>query len=282
MSRKSKKNDKKRSTRKTGTKKSRKSTTKKDEESEKDFFTSWMKFQEDLGTQIGEVIERQQAFHKDLNTKWSEMSDDMTERINKALPTDDSVKDLQGLWERYIKNMNKNMERFMESETQAFDTLHERWKPLSEEMNKVVLDLGKSKDVRSSQMKLIDSWIKISQEMTEQMSRSIETGGKEFKDLRGTWNDLMEDLNKMTIKLQESQSSTEVGDSIKTLAETTRKINELFIDQLDTDMVELTRRQDFWLRTMSDMSTGFVKAMWDMNLKLLEEGQRDVTNKRRR
>jgi hypothetical protein len=132
------------------------------------------------------------------------------------------------------------------------------------------MTLNKSKDVRSSQEKLLTSWIKLSQEMTAQMSKSIETGGEEFKEMRNSWFNLLTNMEKLASKIQESDP--DMAESVKTWSETTKKLNDEFLTQMDSDLEEMTRRSNSWLHTMSDMSTSFVKAMWEINLKMLDTG----------
>lgn len=239
-------------------------------DAERNMFSFWMNFQEDMGRQVSKVIETQQQFHKDLNKRWSEMSDDIMKRLNVDLPADKQVAELQTMWEKYMKDMNRNLESFLASETEAFDALYARWKPLSEDMNKAIMALGTSKDLKGAQQKLLDSWLRITQAITDQMAQSAKFSSREIKGMRTAWSNLMGDMESFTRKYQES--NPEMADTVKRWSDASKRINDLFLAQMDTDMTEVVRRQDFWVHTMSDMSTGFVKAMWETNMRLLEGG----------
>jgi hypothetical protein len=263
-----KKSDSKRAKKDTGSQKTRGSGL------EYDFMNTWVNFQEDMGKQIADVIQNQQEYHKDLNKKWLDMSGEITKKMTNSLPSDDAQAELQRTWERYMNEMKVKMDRFLNTELEAYDSLHDKWKPLSEEMTKAVMAMGTAKNVRQAQERLLRSWMDISREITTQMTKSIHLGTEEFKGLRVTWSNLLQDMGKVAKEMQDT--NPEMADGLKVWDETTKKVNTLFMSQMDTDLEELTRRQTFWMQTMSDMSANFVKTVWDMNLKMFEKGMTEM------
>ena len=234
-----------------------------------DLIKFWTDLQEDLGKQITQIMERQQRFYEDFNGKWTKVSTEMTDTVSKATMNNDQLEDIQQVWENHAQKMNQRLESIMKSESETFETLNSKWKALSEDMSKAVMSLGNINDMRKSQERFLMTWSEMSQEMTRQMARSIEMGNGEFKVLRDTWMELVEDMDSKAREITERDPS--LVETMKTWTDSSRELNKHLMDHLDTSAEDVSKLQTMWTRSLSNVTSEFVKSVWDMNMKWFEE-----------
>jgi|GEM_PF-6660393 len=234
-----------------------------------DLIKFWTDLQEDLGKQITQIMERQQRFYEDFNGKWTKVSTEMTDTVSKATMNNDQLEDIQQVWERHAQKMNQRLETIMKSETETFETLNGKWKSMSEDMNKAVMSLGNINDMRKSQERFLMTWAEMSQEMSRQMARSIEMGNGEFKVLRDTWMELVEDMDSKARDITERDPS--LVETMKTWTDSSRELNKNLMDHMDNSAEDVSKLQTMWTRSLSNVTSEFVKSVWDMNMKWYEE-----------
>ena len=234
-----------------------------------DIIRFWTDLQEDMGNQISQLLERQQKFYENFSGKWTKVSGDLTDTMSKATMSNSQFTDIQQVWEKHQQTMNQRLESIMKSENEAFETLSEKWKALSEDMSKAVMSLGNPTDMRKSQERFLMTWTELSQEMTRQMARSIEMGSGEFKVLRDTWLEIVEDMDRQAKDLTDKDPS--LNETMKTWTETSRDLNKNLMDHLDASTEDVAKLQTMWTHSLSNITSEFVKSVWDMNLKWFEE-----------
>jgi hypothetical protein len=234
-----------------------------------DLIKFWTDLQQDLGKQITQIMERQQKFYEDFNGKWTKVSTEMTDTVSKATMNNDRLEDIQQVWERHAQKMNERLETIMKSESETFETLNGKWKSMSEDMNKAVMSLGNVNDMRKSQERFLMTWAEMSQEMSRQMARSIEMGNGEFKVLRDTWMELVEDMDIKARDITERDPS--LVETMKTWTESSRELNKHLMDHMDDSAEDVSKLQTMWTRSLSNVTSEFVKSVWDMNMKWYEE-----------
>ena len=234
-----------------------------------DLIKFWTNLQEDLGKQITQIMERQQRFYEDFNGKWTKVSTEMTDTVSKATMNNEQLEDIQQVWERHSQKMNQRLESIMKSESETFENLNGKWKSMSEDMSKAVMSLGNINDMRKSQERFLMTWTEMSQEMTRQMARSIEMGNGEFKVLRDTWTELVEDMDTKARDITERDPS--LVETMKTWNDNSRELNKNLMDHMDNSAEDVSKLQTMWTRSLSNVTSEFVKSVWDANMKWYEE-----------
>jgi hypothetical protein len=234
-----------------------------------DLIKFWTNLQEDLGKQITQIMERQQRFYEDFNGKWTKVSTEMSDTVSKATMNNEQLEDIQAVWERHSQKMNQRLESIMKSESETFENLNGKWKTMSEDMSKAVMSLGNINDMRKSQERFLMTWTEMSQEMTRQMARSIEMGNGEFKVLRDTWTELVEDMDTKARDITERDPS--LLETMKTWNENSRELNKNLMDHMDNSAEDVSKLQTMWTRSLSNVTSEFVKSVWDANMKWYEE-----------
>ena len=234
-----------------------------------DLIKFWMDLQQDMGKQISQIMDRQQRFYEDFSGKWTKVSSEMTETMSKATMTNDQLGDIQQAWDRHQQRMNQRLDSIMKSENEAFESLNQKWKALSEDMSKAVMSLGNVTDMRKSQERFLMTWTELSREMTRQLARSIEMGSGEVKVLRDTWMDLVEDMDRHAKDLTERDPA--LGDTFKGWNENTKDLNKHILDHLDASTDDVAKLQTMWTHNLSNVTSEFVRSVWDMNMKWFED-----------
>jgi len=234
-----------------------------------DLIKFWTNLQEDLGKQITQIMERQQRFYEDFNGKWTKVSTEMSDTVSKATMNNEQLEDIQQVWERHSQKMNQRLESIMKSESETFENLNGKWKSMSEDMSKAVMSLGNINDMRKSQERFLMTWTEMSQEMTRQMARSIEMGNGEFKVLRDTWTELVEDMDTKARDITERDPS--LVETMKSWNDNSRELNKNLMDHMDNSAEDVSKLQTMWTRSLSNVTSEFVKSVWDANMKWYEE-----------
>lgn len=229
----------------------------------------WTDIQKNMGSQITQIMERQQRFYEDFSGKWTKVSGDISESMSKITVSNDQLSDIQRAWDKHQQRMNQSLESIMKSENEAFETLNAKWKSLSEDMSKAVMALGNPTDMRKAQERFLMTWTELSQEMTRQLARSIEMGNGEFKVLRDTWMEIVEDMDHQARDITEK--NPEMADTMKGWVENSRELNKHLMDHLDTSSDDIVKLQTMWTHQLSNITSEFVKSVWDMNMKWFEE-----------
>jgi len=234
-----------------------------------DLLRFWMDMQQDMGKQIAQLMEKQQKFYQDFNDRWMKISSEMNETMSKATMDNDKLDDIQRSWERNQQKMNQRLENIMKTENEAFEALNTKWKALSEDMGKAVVSLGNVTDMRKAQERFLMTWTEMSREMTRQMARSLEMGTGEFKVLRDTWLEVVEDMDRHARDIVEKDPHLQ--ETFKGWTENTKDLSKELMDHMDNTSEDVTKLQNMWTHSLSNVTSEFVKSVWDMNMKWLEE-----------
>jgi hypothetical protein len=244
-------------------------TAKKAGAMDTDLIRFWTDLQQDMGEQITQIMNRQQRFYEDFSGKWTKVSGDISETMSKATMNNDQLNDIQQSWDKHQQRMNQRLETIMKSESETFENLNVKWKALSEDMSKAVMSLGNVNDMRKAQERFLMTWAEMSQEMTRQMARSIEMGSGEFKVLRDTWMEIVEDMDRQARELTEKDPR--LAETMKGWNENSRDLNKHLMDHLDASSDDVSKLQTLWTRSLSNITSEFVRSVWDMNMKMFEE-----------
>jgi len=234
-----------------------------------DLIRFWTALQQDMGNQITQIMDRQQRFYEDFSGKWTKVSAEITDSMSKATMSNDQLNEIQQTWDKHQQRMNQRLESIMKSESETYETLNAKWKALSEDMSKAVMSLGNVTDMRKAQERFLMTWTELSQEMTRQLARSIEMGSGEFKTLRDTWMEIVDDMDRQARELTEKDPG--LADTMKGWNENSRELNKHLMDHLDASSDDVSKLQTMWTHQLSNITAEFVRSVWDMNMKWFEE-----------
>jgi len=234
-----------------------------------DLIRSWANIQEELGKQLAQLMERQQRFYEEFSGNWTKVSTKMTETMGKTTVSKDQFEDFRQVWDKHQQRITERLDNLMTPGNEAFEALTAKWKALSEGMSKTVASLGNVTDRRRAQEEFLMAWTELSQEMTGQLARSIQTGSGEVKAFRDAWFELVEDMDKQAHEMTER--NPDLTNNLKDWTENSRILNKSLMEHLDASGEDISRLQNIWTNSLSNITSEFVKSVWSQNMRWFEE-----------